>query len=487
MNLAILIGVSDYTDNENNLPACRDDINSMIAVIEATEKYEQIIKFDGEVRASDVKTRMTQAIESLSGSQVDEVFFYYTGHGDFQDNEFYFILSDFSEGKLRQTSLQNSEMDNWLRTLNPRLTVKIVDACHSGLSYVKDKSYLKTHLQKTIERFNSCYFMFSSTSEQYSYQDNSLSYFTRSFIQALNCSESDTIRYKDIIDFISDDFESSQIQTPVFVTQATFTEVFTQRMSGLTEVTKKFIGVTQADNQPEPQLADIPQVLTLAEMVRKDAESYKSKDEVVSLLTGLKELIGKHKYSDDFANLYDMEYSFENSLYSLPNKALIGEWLDKHQDEYFASVEEGQEEYQAQVFSIRSLRYSSAPEYETRYRRKVIGFKLTDESPFNWVKLVAKPKYPNIPWCNCSIVLVLSKRVVRFFHFFTEYREKNWDEREPQLEFSWKTVEYLLIENEKINAFVSNLQEKFAYWVVEQVRKRFPQPATSKSDGNEAK
>ncbi len=477
MNLAILIGVSDYTDKVNSLPACRRDIDSMIAVVEATEKYDQIVKFDREVRASNVKTKIAQKIESLNGSEVDEVFFYYTGHGDFRDNEFFFILSDFNEERLRQTSLQNSEMDNWLRTLKPRLTVKVVDACHSGLSYVKDKRYLETHLQKTIESFNSCYFMFSSMSQQYSYQDNSLSYFTRSFIQALNRTASDIVRYKDIIDFISDDFESNQVRTPVFVTQATFTEPFTQRTTQLMEVTQKIIGVPQSDNQIEPQSAGIPQVLTLEEMVRKDAESYKSKDEVGTLLSELKELIGGHKYSSDFVNLYDMEHSFENSLYALPKKASIGEWLDKHQDEYFASVEETQEEYQRRVFSSRSF-YSSLPEYDTSYRRKIIGFELTDEAPYHWVKLVAKPKYPNISWCNCALVIILSKRAVRFFYYFTEYREKNWNEREQKVDFSWKTVEYLLIEGEKIHAFVSDLQEDFANWTVEQVRKRFPQSVT---------
>jgi hypothetical protein len=478
MNLAILIGVSDYTDKVNNLPACRQDIQSMTTVIEATEKYDQIIKFDGEVRASDVKTRIAQTIESLSGSQVGEVFFYYTGHGDFRDNEFFFILSDYSEEKLRQTSLQNSEMDNWLRTLNPRLTVKVVDACHSGLSYVKDKRYLETHLQKTIEGFNSCYFMFSSMAQQYSYQDNSLSYFTRSFIKAIDNSQADIIRYKDIIDFISDDFESSQVQqTPVFVTQATFTEMFTQRTKQLTEATQAIIVIPQSDNQIELQPTGAPQELTLEGMVRKDAENYRSKDEVSKLLTDIKELISGHEYLNDFANLYDMECSFENSLYSLPSKATIGEWLDKHQDEYFASVEDTQEEYQARVYSYRALYRSNLPEYETMYRRKIIGFKLTGEAPYDWVKLVAKPKYPNIPWCNCSLVLILSKRVIRFFYYFTEYREKNWDERDPKIDFNWKTVEYPFVESGKISAFVSDLKEQFANWVVEQVRKRFPQSA----------
>jgi len=379
---------------------------------------------------------------------------------------------------LRQTSLQNSEIDNWLRTLNPKLAVKVVDACHSGVGYVKDRQYLQTLLQKTTNRFEWCYFMFSSTSQQYSYQGNTLSDFTRSFLEGVQSAASDNVRYKDIMDFISDDFESNQLQTPVFVTQATLTEGFTQRTVKLEKALECFLDPFKPEKPKESPVANVAQELTLEETIRKDAVKYRAKEEVNELLLKLKEQFVHPKASDDFTSLYDLEESFEQSLYSLPKKADIGEWLEKHPDEYFASVEKEQEAYKARTFGV----YSIGPEYETRYRWVTSGFELHHEGPYNWIKMLAKPKYPNIPWCNCSIVILISKRSIRFFYFFTQFVEKNWSDREQKLNFTWKTNEFPLVEEQQILDFVSALHSQFADWVIEQVRKRFP-----KTEGAETK
>ena len=479
MRIAILIGVSEYTGKVNKLPACKRDVDAMSAVIKATEKYDEILTFSGLVPAAEVKAKISEAIKSLSGSQIEEAFFYYTGHGDFRDDEFFYILSDFTEDKLRQTALQNSEIDNWLRTLKPTLAIKVVDACHAGLTYVKDKKHIETLLQKSLDQFKHCYFMFSSTAQQYSYQDDNLSFFTQSFLEAIDTSDSENIRYKDIIDFISDEFSSNDVQTPVFVTQATFTEIFSQRTTQLADVTKELVASANPVQHSEKELPIMLSAATLEEKIKNDAERYPPKEEVTALLAELKSEIGLHVYEDQFVSLNSIESSFEQTLYYLPKKADIGGWLDKHPDTYFATVEETEEAYQARV---RRYPYSfGQSEYETRYRRKVVGFELTDPEPYHWIKLVAKPKYPNIPWCNCSLVLLLSKKFIRFFYFFTEYSDKNWDERELKENFNWKTAEFPLVHKVEIRRSVLDIQNQFADWVIEQVKGRLPddgQPAT---------
>lgn len=476
MRIAILIGVSEYAAKSENLPGCKQDVVSMAAVVEASGKFDEILTFKGLVRAADVKSSISQKVEALRGSKVDEVFFYYTGHGAFRDDEFFFVLSDYSEEKLRQTSLQNSEIDNWLRTLKPELAVKVVDACHSGLAYVKDKQYLEALLRKSIDRFKSCYFMFSSTSQQYSYQNETLSDFTRSFLCAVKNSSSETIRYKDIIDSISDDFELNEVQTPAFVTQASFTEAFAERTPKFVELVESVLAPFALIEEGDQPPVKIEGELTLEQMVRKGAERYRTKEEASALLLNLKETLAQFKSSSEFASLYDMEVSFEQNLESLPKKATIGEWLEKHLDEYFGSVVKEEESYQARVSSYYSvIRYPFAPEYETRYRMKIVGFELDHNGPYNWIRMHATPRYPNIPWCNCSIVIILSKSVIRFFYFFTEYVDRSWSDREPKLNFTWKTDELPLAEENRIRDFVSNLQSSFAEWVIEQVRKRLPQ------------
>jgi len=68
-----------------------------------------------------------------------------------------------------------------------------------------------------------------------------LSEFTRSFLLRIESSASENVRYKDIMDFISDDFESNPLQTPVFVTQATFTELFAERTPKLEKAMTDFL------------------------------------------------------------------------------------------------------------------------------------------------------------------------------------------------------------------------------------------------------
>ena len=75
----------------------------------------------------------------------------------------------------KQTTIENTELDNWIRLLNPALTVKIIDACHAGVQYIKDPEVFKDFLNSTPKSFNSFYFLFSSLKEQYSYQDKRLS------------------------------------------------------------------------------------------------------------------------------------------------------------------------------------------------------------------------------------------------------------------------------------------------------------------------
>src|SRR5439155_18292953 len=131
---------------------------------------------------------------------------------------------------------------------------------------------------------------------------------------------------------------------------------------------------------------------------------YRDKAEASELLLQLKERLVQTQPSDDFMSLYEIEKTFEQSLYSLPKKADIGEWLEKHLDEYFASVEKEQESYKARLTSLRAVAYG--PEYETQYRWVTSGFELHHDGPYTWIKLVAKPRFPNIPWCNCSIVTI---------------------------------------------------------------------------------
>ncbi len=85
-----------------------------------------------------MKRELFQFVLRNKGRVLDEALFYFSGHGQSKDEEFYFALSDFEESRRNTTSLKNTELDVFLRALNPKLAVKIVDACNAGVQYIKD-------------------------------------------------------------------------------------------------------------------------------------------------------------------------------------------------------------------------------------------------------------------------------------------------------------------------------------------------------------
>jgi enoyl reductase-like protein len=128
----------------------------MEKLLKSTGKYDHhLLCISENTNASEVKEKISNKIEELQDEDIDEIFFYYTRHGDFYQNEFYYVLSDFNSEKRKQTSLENSEIDNWFRSLEPNMIIKVVDACHSGVMYVKENDQnLNIYLKKSTQLFD---------------------------------------------------------------------------------------------------------------------------------------------------------------------------------------------------------------------------------------------------------------------------------------------------------------------------------------------
>lgn len=242
MNVAVVIGVTKYARCAS-LPACKADADLVTAILKGTKRYDQVVTVTENTASSAIKTLITNLINQLSGKRINEFFFYFSGHGDFSGDDFHYLLADFDKSKYKQTSLSNLEIDDLIRGVSPALTIKVVDACNAGVTYVKDFEALEKHLTKESKVFQSCYFMFSSLQTQSSYQDQHFSAFTRSFCRSILTSPQDSVRYKDIIDFVSDDFQGDAQQTPLFVNQAKFTETFATNAGRIREAIPKHIDI----------------------------------------------------------------------------------------------------------------------------------------------------------------------------------------------------------------------------------------------------
>ena len=230
MKIAILIGVSEF-DTLKNLPPCKNDLMTMKKLIEATGSYDQIISISENTNSDQIRKNLSK-LKSFQDKRIEEVFFYYTGHGYFYSDQFHYSCSNSDLESLDKTFLSNNEVDNLIKLLNPSLTVKVVDACQAGVRYVKnidsvEEDLVENYLKDSQVKFNDCYFMFSSDIDQCSTTFGHLSVFTRSFFNAIRNHTSSEIRFGQIMDHIANEFKSTN-QTPIFISQGPFYHVFCQ-------------------------------------------------------------------------------------------------------------------------------------------------------------------------------------------------------------------------------------------------------------------
>lgn len=469
MNVAIVIGVSSYSNRLTNLPGCLNDAELMTNLLNGVNKYDDILVINKDNTSSiKLKDELSSFILGKQSTKIDEVFFYYTGHGEFFENEFYYILSDFDETKRRQTSLANNELDNWLRQLNPSLTVKVIDACHSGAMYIKDDDVFIKYLDESKKCFQKCYFLFSSMIEQPSYQTNLFSYFTKSFVEAILKYSSLEIRYKDIIDYISDDFENHSHQTPFFVNQASFTEKFGFISSDLKTTLSLEVG---NKNSQENKLAQQSN-LSLEEVVKRDAQGYCTKKEVVTNINALKSFIENYQYSSDFYSLYNINSAFEDSYNSDFSVAPIGKWLEDNHNEYFAKPT--YEQRAIKSGSDEPLLIDISLVFKKRqYETYISGFYVSLDIPFRLVRIYAKAKYPNINPCCCVIVFVFSKTQLRFFYFYSHYQEVDWDCYQLEINYTWQSIDTKMKDFEVIKSTISLILDNFDAFVLKPIKTKY--------------
>lgn len=317
MRIGVLIGISEY-ENCNDLPGCDNDIKAISDVLYASNEFDEIKIFSKNVKSNVLKSELSKLFEDWKNQNVEELFFYFSGHGSFISNEFYYILTDFDENQKRQTSLQNSEIDRMIKSINPQMVTKVIDACQSGVSYIKGNSNIvEKYYSKTADSFNKCYFLHSSMTSQYSYQNDDLSDFTKSFLKSLNRIDKPSIRYKDIIDYISDEFEKSTDQTPFFITQADHTERFLDTSLELKKVIDSYF-INPVNEIEKTYEEETIKYNSYIDKIKKEAEIYSTQEDVSNLLNQVKDDIEELKLKSEINELYELKFSFEHNLRYLP-------------------------------------------------------------------------------------------------------------------------------------------------------------------------
>lgn len=111
--------------------------------------------------------------------------------------------------------------------------------------------------------------------------------------------------------------------------------------------------------------------------------------------------------------------------------------------------------------------------YRKKIRREIQGLELSADVPYHLIHIRANSKYPNIPTSNCSIVILLSKTLIRFFYFFSDYNEISWNFYEMKEEVKWQSDELALKEKENIFKYLREIQTQFEDWKIEELRELF--------------
>lgn len=472
MNLAILIGVSEYGKSLTNLPACKNDVNVIYELLTSSGKYTDILILNEDTTSQLAKERLTEFVKnhSISNHPISEIFFYFSGHGVFKDEEFYYILSDYEDSWHHKTSLSNNEIDDLLKTLNADLTIKVVDACQSGARYIKDtdESQFNKMLNGTKATFNNCYFLFSSQSTQSSFASDKISFFTKSLIDSIISHKTKQIRYKDIIDFINDDFKQQEIsQTPFYVTQCNFTEIFCE----ITEQLQKNIQVKLGsfDIKKTHEDLDNEKKLSIIDLIKQDSERYiSSMHEVFTLFENNKKIIDEYQFSHELNELFDFEVLFETIRYNNVTKiSSIAQFLSETKENLFINIKRVKEKIENRL----PINFLS----RTEYQEVIESYELTEDTPYNRILIIAKPRFPNLPRFTCNVIFAFSKTNFYFLYYLVRNEEVSFNKYKiAPNQVKWRHSVTTIKSPEKVEQSAKNIISEYDKFILKFVSDNFP-------------
>lgn len=484
VNLAIVIAVSDYQSPTDPLPACKQDAIVIGTILRESKRFDEILELTENAIATHVKTQLSEFISRHESSDVGELVFYFSGHGQFDGNEFFFLLEDYDRRRPAQTSLTNDDLDEMLRSLSPNLAVKFVDACQSGVSYVKDSESLGGHIRKTVKTYKNCYFMFSSNSDQYSWADHELSAFTREVATAVRNHEGDSIRYKDVMDYVSDAFQNRGKQSPFFVTQANHTDVFVNISPSLRSSLSDL--VPDGHGSAVVTLSDGPEEHPLLKAVRAESNKYASKAAGLAAISAFGDELEAAELSEPLPLLYERETRLTKDDFYPAGKSLA-KWLTKRTDNILAKVEYTTENITSREKKYRRDRFNFTfglddYEYVDVSKQVSVPYRITvtAETPFTVAHIELTPRFAALPRQSAFVVVCFSKR--DFFAFYTRVRlkETDWEDYTMPMDAEWKSQSCLLSDETAMRRTARDILERLSDEIIRDIQKaHLPAPKDS--------
>lgn len=455
-NLAIIIGIDKY-QNASDLIACKNDAEIVYEIINKSKKYEDIIYINGENDHRKILKELEELKLRNENDEIGEIFFYFSGHGHSEDNELYYITSNTIFNKINSTSLKNSEMDILFRTLKPSICVKIIDACQSGISYIKDIDdglLFQKAMNETKKEFEKCFFMFSSLKTQSSYvmEDNEMSYFTNSLVEALkNYNNQEYVKYSEISNYMADYFKNIGKQTPFFVTQTDMLDKFIdyneEVVNFLQNINKQEIEKNKDTNE------------TLKTQIEKKLELCATKDEAKELIDTIIDNFNFFSIDDKIINEYfEVKKEIDINLIELPNKKNIANWIYENKSELNLFAKTKLEELHKSKF------YSSINLSETLYgndKESNYEFEIMEKDFLNNIRITFTPKSLGLEKYEMDIVIVPSFSKLYVFLTFINNIPITWGDFQYDYMNEWSMKEFNIKSEINVEKFVKETYENF--------------------------
>jgi hypothetical protein len=348
-NVAILVGNTDY-QTLGKLPCCRDDVFAVKELLEATGKFESIeLLLDKD--SSQLKESIRATIDA--NQSIQEIFFYFTGHGYQHDAEFFFCAINFASDRPNETGLSNSELHKLLRSPEADLVVQVIDACQSGSLLVKSDALLHS---ANKQGFKNLIQIASCLDSQNALTGNPLSPFTKKFRAAALRKTHGPVYYMDIIDNLRDEFLNDNNQTPHFVSQGTGREQFVDSAKRLDGLRAK-VSVPTADATDNANAAYVvPTPSGALDILQRAENKFARKEVAQAFVTQLFDKLSKKACdSNSFGQFFSSAIVVHPDFQELTARAFIINVLSREKrPDNFVTAEISQERRRRDAFGLSS-------------------------------------------------------------------------------------------------------------------------------------
>jgi len=410
----------------------------MQRLLEATEEYGSVLPLSGKLEAETTKRRIMAFLEQYEETVVDEVLFYYSGHGALVPSGLAFAMSDYSEQRVVRGSFENEELDGYLRSMNPKVAVKILDCCYSGTRYIKGPNDAARALDAAAKKFQDCYFFSSSRQDQESWTGSgasSLSVFTGYFLDAVAQQADGVVRYKQIADSITDHFLQEQ-QEPQFVLQGNMRHEFCTINASIRRAAEVQRPATLPEmdmdvGEPSPE---IPSRDAIA-IVQMREEQCIPKEEAIATLAELRARLEGLSGEPMLADFYEEKLWFPDSADfddDVAGEEEIGKWLKHGGREFFGWATEtnpSRRPMSAASAAIMAYGYREGPE--------ITGFVSSAGLGYDRVFLRHIPKFSGLARWEMAAVFLWSPWRAAVFSYGVQLERLGWDRYDQPEKAPW--------------------------------------------------